>query len=126
MTANTGTDIIVANTDQSDSVGGILRQTIGRNLLREIVTGDKLKGYGQILVDQLIHPTLDLLLLLAGRLMVKIKTHLALLTLNMRIIRPFATKQPDHGLVQQMLRRMCWRKLFLIVVVQNGIHILML
>ena len=126
MTANTGADIIIANTDKSDRVGGILWQTISRDLLREIVTGDKLKGYRQILVDQFIHPTLYLLLILTRRLTVKIKTHLALLPLNMRIVRPLASKHPDHRLVQQMLRCMGWRKLLLIVVIKNGIHILTL
>ena len=55
--------------------------------------------------------------------MVKIKTHLALFPFNMRIMRPLATEQPDHGLIQEMLCRMRWRELFLIVVVENGGHI---
>ena len=86
MTAYTGTNIIIADTDQSDGVGGILRQTVGRDFWRKIVPRNELEGHRQVLVDHLIHPEFYLLLLLTRRLVVKIKTHLALLPLYMRII----------------------------------------
>ena len=54
--------------------------------------------------------------------MVQIKAHLALLAFDMSIIGSFTAKQPDHGLIQKMFRRMCWRKLFLVVIVKNIVH----
>ena len=126
MSAYTGTHIKITDTNQSDSVGGIFWKAVCRNLLRKIITRDKLKGDRQILINQLIHHTFDILLFLTRRLVVKIKTHLTLLPLNMSIIRPFATKQTNHSLVQKMLRSMCRRELFLIMIIQNGIHMLML
>ena len=126
MTANTGADIIITNADQTDGVGDIFRQTVGKDFWRKIIPRDELEGHRQVLVNHLIHPKFNLLLFLTRRLVVKIKTHLALLPLYMRIIRPLAAKQPDHCLVQQMLRSMRRRELFLVVLVKNGIHILML
>ena len=126
MSPDTGTHIIIADTDKPDGLGSILWQTVCRNTVRQVVTCDKLEGNRQVFVDQLIHPKLYLLLLLTRRLMVKIKTHLAFLPLNMRIIRPFTTKQPDHRLIQQMLRGVRRRELFLVVVIKNGGHIIML
>jgi hypothetical protein len=47
------------------------------------------------------------------------KTHLTLLPFDMSIERALTPEKPDHRLVQKMFRRMGWRKLFLIVVVQD-------
>ena len=58
--------------------------------------------------------------------MVQQKTHLTLLTLDMRIVGALAAEEADHHLVEQMLSGMRWRKLLLVMVVQNVfIHIVL-
>ena len=75
------------------------------------------EGDRQIVVDQLVHATLYFLLFLTGGLMIDMKAHFALLTLDMSIERALAAEESDHRLVQQMLRRMRRWKLFLVVFV---------
>jgi len=114
---NTWTDIVVANAHQTDGVRSIIGQTTGIDFLRELITGDELEGDRQIVINQLVHATLYFLFFLTRGLMIDMKAHLALLTLDMSIERALAAEEPDHRLVQQMLRRMCRGKLFLVVFV---------
>ena len=117
MLADAGTDVVIADAHQPNGFGGILGQTAGIDLLREFIASDELEGDRQVGVDQLIHATLYLLLFLTRGLMIDMEAHLALLTLDMGVERALAAKEADHRLVQQMLRRMGWRELFLVVLV---------
>ena len=114
---NTRTDIVVTYAHQTDGVGSIVGQTAGIDFLRELITGDELEGDRQMVIDQLVHATLYFLFFLTRGLMIDMKAHLALLTLDMSIERALAAEESDHRLVQQMLRRMCRGELFLVVFV---------
>ena len=118
MLADAGADVVVADIHQADGVGGILGKAGSINLLWQFVAGDELEGDGQILVDELVHAALDLLLFLARGLVVEVEAHLALLPIDMGIVRALAAEDSDHRLVQQMLRRMCWRKLLFVMLVE--------
>ena len=100
MFAYTRTNIVVTNTNQTDGLRGILRQTVDINALWQLVAGDILESYRQVFLYQLVHPSLNLLLLLTARLAIQMKTHLTLLPLNMGIIGTLTTKETDHSLVE--------------------------
>jgi len=117
MLADTRANIVVTYPYQSDGLRDVLGQTAGINALWQFIASHELKGHGQILIDQFIHPPLYLLLLLTAGLMIQIEAHLALLPLDMSIIGTLTAEDAYHRLVQQMFRRMCRRKLFLIVLV---------
>ena len=117
--ADAGTDVVVTNTDKTDGVGGIIRQTIEADIVRQLIAGDKLESDGQVFLDKLVHTAFNLLFLLTRRLVVEIEAHLALLTLDMGIIRTLTAKDAYHRLIQKMLCRMTWRVFFFIVVVQD-------
>ena len=119
MLADAGTDIVVANTDETDGVGGIIGKTIEADIVRQFITGNKLESDRQVFFDEFVHTALNLLFLLTRRLMIEIKAHLALLTLDMGIIGTLTAKDAYHCLIQKMLRRMTWRVFFFIVVVQD-------
>ena len=119
MLADAGTDIVVANPDETNGVGGIVWQTVEADIVRQFITGDELICDRQVFLDELVHTTLYLLFLLARRFMIEIETHLALLTLDMGIIGTLTAKDANHGLIQKMLCRMTWREFFFIVVVQD-------
>ena len=119
MLADAGTDIIVANTDKTNGVGGIIWQTVKADIVRQLIAGDKLESDGQVFLDELVHTALNLLFLLTRRLVVELETHLALLTLDMGIIGTLTAKDAYHRLIQKMLCRMTWRVFFFIVVVQD-------
>ena len=121
MFADTGTDIVVADTYQADGLRHISRKTIGIDALWQLIQRHKFECHGQILLDQLVHHALYLLLLLTARLVVEIETHLTLLTLDVGIIGTLTPKQTDHRLIQKMLRCMGWREFILIVLVENKI-----
>ena len=99
VTTDAGTDIVVADTNKTDGVGGILRKTVGTNAFRQLVTTDELEGDGQVFVYQALHLALYLLFFLPRRLVVEIETHLALLALYMSIIRTFAAEDANHRLI---------------------------
>ena len=99
MAAYAGADVVVADADQSDGVGGILWQPVGIDLRGQIVARDEFEGDGQVVVDELLHLALNLLLLLAGGLVVEVEAHLALLALDVGIKGPFAAEDANHGLV---------------------------
>ena len=125
--ADAGTDVVVSNAYQADGFGNIIGQTAGIYRRRQLVARDKLESDGQILVDQLVHTPLNLLLFLTAGLMVEVKAHLTLLTLNMGVEGTLAAEETDHRLIQQMLCCMRWRKLFLIMFIQDIVcHALML
>ena len=119
MASYAGTDIIVSDSYKTDSVARIGWQTVCRHIGRQGVEGDELEGDRQILVNQLVHAPLYLFLLLPRRLVVKQETHLTLLPLNMGIEGTVASKEPNHGLIQQVLCRVSGRELLLVVVVQD-------
>jgi hypothetical protein len=48
------------------------------------------------------------------------EAHLALLALHVGIEAPVASKQPNHGLVQQVLSCMSWWKLVFVVFIENN------
>ena len=125
MLTYAGTDVVVSNTYKTDGFGDIIGQTIGIYAFGQIIARDKFEGNGKILVDKLVHATLNLLLFLARRLMIKKETHLALLTLDMSIIRALTAEDADHRLIKQMLGCVRRRELFFIVFVEDIIgHIL--
>ena len=78
----------------------------------------KLKGNRQVFRNQLIHLVGNGLLLLASGLMVEHIAYFALLTLDVGVLRPLTTKHANHDLIEQMLRRMGWRKLLFVMSVQ--------
>jgi len=121
MTANAGTDIIVADAHQADGLAGIVRQSVKRHALRQIVLRDKLEGHRQVLVNQALHLTLYLTFLLTTRFVVEAERHLALLALNVGIEGTLAAEQPNHGLVQEVLGGVRGGKLLLVVFVENNI-----
>ena len=117
MLADTRANIVVTYPYQSDGLRDILRQTAGINPLWQFIASHELKGHGQILIYQFIHPPLYLLLLLTTRLMVQMEAHLALLPFDMSIIGALTAEDAYHRLVQQMFRRMRRWELFLIMLV---------
>ena len=119
MSSDTGTHVVVADTHQSDGVGGIIGQSGKVDLLGQLAAGTELEGDGQIVGYQLVHATLYLLLILAGGLLVEVEAHLALLTLDMGIIGALTAKEALHRLIQQVLGGMSWGKLLLVVLVKN-------
>ena len=119
MFANTGADIVVTDAHEADGVRGIIGQAGLIDLLRQFVTGDKLKRHGQIFFDQLVHATLYLFLFLTTGLLIEMETHLTLLPLDMGIVRTLTTEEPLHGLIQQMLCGVRWRKFLLVMIVKN-------
>ena len=112
-------DVVVTDANQTDGVGGILWQTVGTDLRGKFVTRDKLEGDGQIVVDELLHLAFYLLFLLPTGLVVEVEAHLALLALDMGIVGAFATEDANHRLIQEVFRRVCWRKFLLVMLVQN-------
>ena len=119
MTADAGTDVVVADAHQPDGLAGIVGQAVGRDAFRQGVAGDELEGDGKVLVDEPLHLALYLAFLLSRGLVVEPEGHLALLALNMGIEGAFAAEDPYHRLVQEMFRRMCGWKLLLVVLVEN-------
>ena len=118
MLADAGADVVVANAHQADGVGGIGRQAGLVDLLRQLVAADELEGHGQVCFDELVHATLYLLLFLATGLLIEMEAHLAFLPLDMGIIGTLTAEDPLHGLIQQMLCRVSWGKLLLVVVIE--------
>jgi hypothetical protein len=117
MFANAGTDIVVANANQTDGAGHIVRKTVDRDFIGQFAELTELEGDGQIFIDKALHLTFYLLLLLTGGLVIQIETHLALLSLNVCIIGTLASEEAYHGLVEQMLCRMGRGKLILVMLV---------
>ena len=118
MFSNTRTNIIVANTYQSDAITDIAGQSVGMHSFWQLTQRHHLEGNGQVFFYQPLHLTLNLFLFLTRGFVVNVEAHLALLALNMCIIRTLTTKQANHHLVEQMLRSMCWRELFFVVIVE--------
>ena len=104
MLADAGTDVVVADTHQADGVGGIVGQT---GLCHR-----------QISIDELVHTTLYLLLLLTTGLLIEMEAHLALFPLDMGIVGALTPKEALHGLIQQMFGCMCGRKLLLVMLIE--------
>ena len=119
MLADAGTDVIVADAHEADGFGGIVRQTGLVDLFRQLVAADELEGHGQVCFDELVHATLYLLLFLATGLLFEMEAHLAFLPLDMGIIGTLTTEEPLHGLIQQMLCGVRWRKFLFIMIVKN-------
>ena len=119
MLADAGTDIVVADSDETNGVGGIIRQTVEADVIGQLITSDELESDGKIFLDEFVHTVLNLLFLLTRWLVVEMETHLALLTFDMGIIGTFTAKDAYHCLIQKMLCRMTWRVFFFIVVVQD-------
>ena len=116
--ANAGTDIVVANTHEADSVGGIVGQTGLIDLFRQLFAADELKCHRQISIDELVHTTLYLLLLLTTGLLIEMEAHLALFPLDMGIVGALTPKEALHGLIQQMLCGVSWGKFLLVMVIE--------
>ena len=119
MATDTGTDVVIADTHQSDGVGGIVGQTGLVDLLGQLVAADELERHGQIFLDELVHAALDLFFLLATGLLIEAEAHLALLTLDMGIIGALTAEEALHGLIQQVLGGVSRGKLLLVMLVQN-------
>ena len=119
MFANTGADIVVTDAHEADGVRGIIGQAGLIDLLRQLVAGDKFERHGQICFDELVHATLYLFLFLTTGLLIEMETHLTLLPLDMGIVRTLTTEEPLHGLIQQMLCGVRWRKFLLVMIVKN-------
>lgn len=117
MFANARTDIVVANANQTDGAGHIVRKTVERDLIGQLAELTELEGDGQVFVDKTLHLALYLLLLLTGGFAVEIETHLALLALDVCIIGTLASEEAYHGLVEQMLCRMGRGKFILVMLV---------
>ena len=113
--------VVVADTYQSDGVGGILGQAVGADLSGQLVARDEFEGDGQVLVDEALHLAFYVLLFLSGGLVVKTEAHLALLALDMCIIGTLTAEEPYHRLVQEVFRRMCRRKLLFVMFIQNKV-----
>jgi len=125
MFADTRTNVVVTDAHKTDGVGGIVGQAGLVDLLRQLVAADKLEGHGQVCFDELIHPTLNLLLFLATGLLIEVETHLALFPLDMGIVGAITTEYALHRLIQQMLCGMRWGKFLLVVLIEYIIgHIL--
>ena len=124
MLANTWTNIIITDTNQTQGITSIIRQTIEFHLCWNVITIYELVSYWHIKLYQAIHLRLNLLLLLAGRLVIDYEGHLTLLALDMGILATLATKHTNHQLVEQMLSRMSRRELLLMMLVQYNITFL--
>jgi hypothetical protein len=110
MFANARANVVVANPDQSNGIARIIGQTVPVNLFWQLVQTNELEGYGKVFCNELVHPSLYLLFFLSGRLMAYMEAHFAFLPLHMCVETAFASKKANHGLVQQMLSRMCRRE----------------
>ena len=121
MLADTRTDIVVADAHQTDGFRSIVGQAVEGDVVGNLIAGHIFESHRQVLVDKPLHLSLYLSLLLAAGLVIQMETHLALLPLYVSIIGTLTAKEPDHGLVQQVLCCMSWRKLFFVMFVQNNI-----
>ena len=93
MLADAGADIVVANTHEADSVGGIVGQTGLIDLFRQLFAA-------------------------ATGLLIEMEAHLALFPLDMGIVGALTPKEALHGLIQQMFGCMCGRKLLLVMLIE--------
>ena len=127
MLADARTDVVVADAHKAYLLRHILWQTVYPNAFRHVVDVNILVDDGQVFCNEVVHARLYLLLFLTRRLMVEREAHLAFLAFDVRIIGASTPKHPHHGLVQEMLCRMCRRKLVLVMFIQFKIvvdHIL--
>ena len=108
MLTDAGTNVVVADTNQADSIACVGRQTAGVHLRWQVIAAHKLESDGQIFIDKLVHAPLYLLFLLAVGLLVEVEAHLALLPLDVSIVAAFTAEHPDHRLIQQMLSCVGW------------------
>ena len=115
MTAYARAKVIVADADKTDSIGNIIRQAVGVAFRGQFVATDKAERDGEVSIDEFVHTTLYLPLLMPVGFMVENEAHLALLSLHMGVMAALTTKKTLHGLVEQMLRRMGGWKLVLVV-----------
>ena len=105
MLPNAGTDIIVTNAHQSYHLRRVIGQPVEAHLIRDMVAVNKLKSDGHVLIDQLVHAPLYLSFGFSVWFRVKDICDLALLALDVRIVRPGTAKHTYHRLVEQMFRR---------------------
>ena len=119
MLSYAGADIEVTNTDQSDSLTGIVRQAVKAYLFGNLVSRDIFKGHRQIFLYQPHHLAFYLLFFLTSRLVVKNEAHLTLLALDVGIVRTCTTKEAYHHLIQQMFRRVGWREFLFVMLIQD-------
>lgn len=115
MLSYAGTDIVVAYAHKTDGVGCVVGQTVGTDLVGQLVASDILVGDGEVVGYQFIHSLGNEFLLFLVGLVVDDEGHLALLALYVSIAGAFATKETHHGLVEKVLGGVGWRKLFLVV-----------
>ena len=92
MLPDAETNIIVANADKAKRVGGIVGETLYVHLCRDFITRNIFECDGQVLFYQPLHLALDILFFLPGRLVIQMKTHLALLALYVGIVRTVTPK----------------------------------
>ena len=116
--ADAGTDIVIADTDETDGLGGVGREAVEGDIIGEIIAGDKLKRHRQVVGYELVHAALYLTLVLARGLLIDMEAHLALLSLYMGIERTTAVEHANHRLIEQMFSGVGWWELFFVVLVE--------
>ena len=99
MAAYARTDVVVANANKADGVGNISGQATGIDAFGQVINGDELEGDREIFIDEPLHLALNLLFFLATGLVVEVKTHLALLSLDVRIEGALTAEETYHGLI---------------------------
>ena len=121
MASYARTDIVVTDMHKTYGLRGVVGQTVGTHSFGQLVDGDVLEAYRQVIVYQLIHAPLYLLLLLPRGLVVESEAHFAFFPLHMGIERPFTPEKAYHGLVKEMFSRMGRWELLLMMFVEDNI-----
>ena len=121
MLAKARANIIVANANKAGGLAGIIRKTVERYTLRDVIAVDKLVGYRHVKLDESVHLVLNSLLLFSARLVVGRVGDFTLLAFDVGGGTALATKHANHQLIEKMLGCMGWRELFLVVRVKHVI-----
>ena len=125
MGAQTGADVVVADTDETQGFGCIVGQLGEGDFGRDLVARHILHRHGHVGLDDLVDTALHLGNLLGSRTDGKVVVELALLAFDVGIARTFTAEHAHHGLIEDVLGSVRGLVLLLVMVVEDGIvHII--
>ena len=118
--AETGADVVVADTDEAQRLGCIVGQLGKGDFGRNPVARHILHRHRHVGLDDLVDTALDLGNLLGRGTLGQLVVELALLSLHMGVARTLTAEHAHHGLVEDMLGRVSRFVFLLVVVVEDG------
>ena len=118
MRTEAGAHVVIADAHDAEGFAGAVGQFGEGDAGGDVVTGHELVCDGQVGLYELIDAALDVGHLLLGERPVNEEVDLALLAFDVRVAASFAAVQPHHGLVEQVLGRVCGRELLLVMGVE--------